>query len=204
MKLTCNVGFMSRRGMDRLYDLAESQGGYLTTAQAAQAAVSTRLLTYYASIGDIERVAHGVYRLNRFPMHRFGEAIAATLWAGPGSVVSHESALAVYGLGAAMPTVIHVTVPRRFRGTRPGVVVHVAPPTAGEMTVWDDVPVTSIVRTLTDVAVEGDPDLAVEAARDALRHGLTTPDQISSVLDGRPDAAGLAELLTANNLMTPR
>ena len=195
---------MAHRGLDRLYDLAELQGGYFTTRHAVEAGVSTRLLTYYAHAGDIERVAHGVYRLNRFPMHRCGEAIAATLWAGPGSVVSHDSALAVYGLGPAMSTVVHVSVPRRFRGTRPGVVVHVAPLTAGEMTVWDDVPVTSIVRTLTDAAAESDPALAVEAARDALHHGLTTPNQISVVVDGRPDAARLADLLTANNLTTPR
>jgi len=100
--------------------------------------VSTRLLSYYTPLGDIDRVAHGVYRLSRCPMHRFGEAIAATLWVGSGSVVSHDSALAVYGLGPAMPTVVHVSVARRFRGTRPGpgVVVHVAPLTAGEVTMW--------------------------------------------------------------------
>ncbi len=195
---------MAQRGLDRLYDLAESQGGYFTTAQAAQAVVSTRLLTYYAHAGDIERVAHGVYRLNRFPMHRFGEAIAATLWAGPGSVVSHDSALAVYGLSAAMPTAIHISVPRQFRGIRPGVVVHVAPLTAGETTVWDDVPVTAVVRTLTDVAAESDPALAIEAMRDALSQGLTTPDQIAASLAGRPDAARLGELLANANVTIPR
>lgn len=195
---------MAQRGLDRLYDLTESQAGYFATGQATQAAVSTRLLTYYAQAGDIDRVAHGVYRLNRFPVHRFGEAIAATLWAGPGSVVSHDSALAVYGLGAAMPTVIHVSVPHRFRGTRPGVVVQVAPLAAGEMTFWDDVPVTAVVRTLTDVAVESDPALAVEATCDALRQGLTTPDQIAASLAGRPDTARLGALLANTSVTIPR
>ena len=196
---------MAQRGLDRLYDLAELQGGYFTTRHAVEAGVSTRLLSYYTQVGDIDRVVHGVYRLSRFPIHRFGEAIAATLWVGSGSVVSHDSALAVYGLGPAMPTVVHVSVPRRFRGTRPGVVIHVAPLTAGEVTVWDDVPVTAVARTLTDVAAESDPALAVEAARDALRHGLTTPDQISVVLGGRPDAARLAcGPADRNNLTTPR
>ncbi len=184
-----------RRGLDRLYDQAESQGGYFATADAAGAGVSSRLLTYYTKAGDIDRVAHGVYRLSRFPTHRFGDAIAATLWAGHGSVVSHDSALAVYGLGPAMPVVIHVSVPRPFRGTRAGVVVHVVALAAAEVTVWDDVPVTSVPRTLTDVAVEGDPALAIDAARDALRHGLTTPDQISAALTGHPDRARLRDLL---------
>ena len=137
-------------------------------------------------------------------MHRFGEAIAATLWAGSGSVVSHDSVRAVYGLGPAMPTVVHVSVPRRFRGTRPGVVIHVAPLTAGEVTVWDDVPVAAVARTLTDVAAESDPALAVEAARDAIREGLTTPAQIAAFLPRRPDAARLGELLDADNATTSR
>lgn len=48
------------------------QGGYFTTADAAHAGVSSRLLTYYTNAGDIDRVPRGVYRLSRFPMHRFG------------------------------------------------------------------------------------------------------------------------------------
>jgi len=88
------------------------------------------------------------------------------------------TARTVYGLGPAMAAVIHVSVPRPFRGTRAVVVVHVVALAAGEaLTVWDDVSVTSVPRTLTAVAVEGDPALAIDAARDALRHGLTTPDQ---------------------------
>jgi len=65
--------------LGRLYDQAESQGGYFTTREAADAGVSTRLLTHYVGAGDIERIAHGVYRLTRFPAHRFGDAIAAAL-----------------------------------------------------------------------------------------------------------------------------
>jgi predicted transcriptional regulator of viral defense system len=45
---------------------------------------------------------------------------AVTLWAGPGSAISHESALAVYGLASAMPAAIHLTAPRSFQGRRAG------------------------------------------------------------------------------------
>jgi predicted transcriptional regulator of viral defense system len=186
---------MQGRGLDRLYDLAESHGGYFTTGRASEAGVSMRLLTHYVRAGDIDRVAHGVYRLARFPTHRFGDAIAATLWAGEGSVISHDTALAVYGIGPAMPAVVHVTVARPFRGRRDGVVVHLAPLGAGEVTVWDDVPVTSVERTLSDVAAEIDPALAAEAAHEAIRQGLTTPDRIAAQLGDHPDAARLHHLL---------
>src|SRR5712691_2441713 len=69
VRLTCSVSIVLERGLDRLYDVAESRGGYFTTRHAARAGVSSRLLSYYVAGGDIERVAHGVYRLARFPVH---------------------------------------------------------------------------------------------------------------------------------------
>lgn len=186
---------MHRRGLDVLYDQAESQGGYFTTRQAGEAGISTRLLTYYTKSADIERVAHGVYRVARFPMHRFGNEIAATLWVGPGSAVSHDSALAVYGLGGAMPAIVHVSVARAFRGSRDGVVVHTAPLPAEQTTVWDDVPVVSVARALVDVATDVDPSLARDAADEAIRRGLTTPDRIVAYLNGKSDADHLTRLL---------
>ncbi len=61
-----------------------------------------------------------------------------------------------------------------------------------------------LVRTLTDVAAESDPALAIEATRDALSQGLTTPDQIAASLAGRPDAARLGDLQANANVTIPR
>ena len=178
---------MQEKGIDVLYRIAEPQGGYFTTAQALEAGVSRRLLSHYAAHGDLERVSHGNYRLHRFPVHRFGALIATALWAGPGSAISHDSALAVYGLGAAMPAVIHVTVPGAFRGKRPGVVTHRASLSSAEITLRDDVPVTRVERTLSDVAVTGDPSLARDAAREAIERGLTTRARLSATVGEHPD-----------------
>jgi predicted transcriptional regulator of viral defense system len=178
---------MQDKGIDALYGIAEPQGGYLTTSQALEAGVSRRLLSHYAARGDLERVAYGIYRLHRFPVHRFGDLIATALWAGPGSAVSHDSALAVYDLGSAMPAVIHLTVPRAFRGKRLGVVIHSASLSPEEVTLRDDVPVTRVERTLCDVAVVGDPSLAREAAREAIERGLTTRARLSETVDEHPD-----------------
>ncbi len=173
--------------MDALYRIAEPQGGYLTTAQALEAGVSRRLLSHYAARGDLERVAYGIYRLHRFPVHRFGDLIATALWAGASGAISHDSALAVYGLGSAMPAVIHITVPRAFRGKRPGVLVHRASLPSAEVTLRDDVPITKVERTLCDVASTGDPSLARDAAREAIERGLTTRSRLSETVDEHPD-----------------
>ncbi|MBE7518321.1 MAG: type IV toxin-antitoxin system AbiEi family antitoxin domain-containing protein [Thermoflexaceae bacterium] len=191
---------MQANGIDALYGIAEPQGGYLTTAQAGEAGVSRRLLSHYAGRGDLERVAYGIYRLHRFPVHRFGELIATALWAGLGSAVSHDSALTVYGLGSAMPAVIHITMPRTFRGKRPGVVTHRADLSSAEIVLRDDVPVTRLERTLRDVAVTGDPSLARAAAREAIERGLTTRARLSATVDEHPDrdqARSILELKTS-------
>ena len=171
-----------------LYRLAEPQAGYFTTAQAQGDHVSRQQLWYLQQTGAIERAAHGVYRLTRFPAQRFEDLVVACLWAGPDAVVSHETALIVYGVGDAMPPTIHLTLPRRFRGRRPGITVHRAPLESEERTVRDAVPVTTVDRTLVDVAQRSDPDLADRAARAALATGLTTRSRLRRRLHGHEAA----------------
>lgn len=184
MSVTGIVTFMPAV-QERLYTLAEDQAGLFTTSQAEEAGISRRMLSHYARTGLIERRSHGIYRLRLFPHQRFEDLIETTLWAGEGSTISHESALAVYDLADAMPSLIHLTVPRRFRGKRAGVLVHRKPLTDSERTVREAVPVTTIERTVVDVLQDGDPDVARRAAIDALHAGLTTRNQLERALDSR-------------------
>ncbi len=100
--------------------------------------------------------------------------IVACLWVGEDAVASHDSALAVYELTDAMPAVIHITTPRRFRSRRPGVTVHTAPLSERERTERAGVPVTTVERTITDLLEHFGPDLATQAAEQALERGLVT------------------------------
>ena len=173
----------------RLFDVAERHGGYFTTAEALGTSISNRVLTHLVGRGVLERVAHGIYRLVAYPSHTHSDLLIATLWAGPGSAVSHESALAIYDVAQAAPPVIHLTVTRPFRGHRPGVRIHIADLPASATQVWDDVPVTSVERTLIDVARTSDPSLVRDAVHESLQRGLTTRNRLalalSQVNDGR-------------------
>lgn len=166
----------------RLFNLAERHGGYFTTQEALDASISNRLLTHFVSRGVLERVAHGIYRLVAYPGHPHADMLVATLWAGAHSAVSHESALAVYNLVQAAPPVLHVTVPQPFRGQRPGVRIHLADLKEGPTHVRDDVPVTSIERTLVDVARSSDRSLVREAVHESLERGLTTRRRLTVAL----------------------
>jgi predicted transcriptional regulator of viral defense system len=158
----------------KLTPLTGRRAGYVTTAQAAEVGVSRQQLSYLARTGSLERVAQGIYRLQRSPAQRFEDVIVACLWAGDDAVASHDTALAVYELTDAMPAAIHVSVPHAFRGRRPGVTVHAAPLGHGARTERAGVPVTTVERTIADVLVRSGAELASRAAEQALDRGLVS------------------------------
>lgn len=170
--------------IDVLYPLAERRAGHVTTAQAAGVGVSRQQLSYLARTGSLERVAQGIYRLRRFPAQRFEDVTVACLWVGDDATASHDTALTVHGLTDAMPAVIHVTVPRPFRGERRGVIVHTAPLADTDRTERGGVPVTTIERTITDVLGRSGDELALPAAEQALAQGLTTRRRLQAALRG--------------------
>jgi predicted transcriptional regulator of viral defense system len=170
--------------VQRIADLADAHAGYFTASEALVAGVSRRVLSHHVVTGTLERVEYGIYRLHRYPAGRFEDLVVVGLWAGADAAISHESALVVFELGEAMAAVTHVTVPRPFRGRRPGVIVHHAPLGSGERVLVDSVAVTSVERTLIDVAGSADPALAQAAARDALDRGLTTRRRLGRAVRG--------------------
>src|SRR5438105_5743568 len=109
---------------DGLYRTAEPQGGHCTSAQAAKSGFSRKLLWHYQKTHDFLRVAHGIYRLGRFPSSRFEDLFVAWLKCGPKSAISHESALALYNLSDVLPAQVHVTVPRTASRRRAGLRMH--------------------------------------------------------------------------------
>ncbi len=189
MKLATSVSFMQSTTSRVFYELAARHGGYFTAGEAAQAGISYRQLSYHVASGGLERVSHGIYRLVNYPAHPHGDMIAVTLWAGPDSAISYESALVVYGLASAMPPVIHLTAPASFRGRRHGVRIHPEKLASDERRLWDDVPVTTMERTLIDITRSGDRAFLHEAVRESLERGLTTRKRLARAISSREDRA---------------
>jgi len=189
MKVKSIFTFMASIG-DRLYELAEPQAGYFTTAQARTVGVSKQELYYLRQRGDLLKVAHGIQRLARFPATKHEDIVIACLWAGPDAVASHSTATVVYGIGDAMPVRIHVTTPWDFRGKRNGVVVHHAVLSDTEVSRRDGIPVTSPLRTIADVA-KGDVLGATDALSDALDRGLLNPADLSEGAELYPEVRTL-------------
>ena len=163
----------------QLYDIAEGQAGYFTTSQAAAAGVDRRRLAYFAHVDRIQRIHHGVYRLTQFPHSRHEDLVIAWLTTGPDSVISHESALLLYELSDVLPETIHVTVPRTAVRRRSGLRQHTNQISPADITQYEGLPVTTVPRTIADVALAGLSDeFVMQAAREAVRTGLVAPDRL--------------------------
>jgi predicted transcriptional regulator of viral defense system len=169
-----------------LYQIAEQQAGYFTAAQARQAGFSSSLLSYHLDAGRFERVRPRVYRLVQFPASSHEDLYVAWLHAGLDAVISHDSSLALYDLSDLLPDQIHVTVPRTASRRRRGLRLHTKHLAQEDVTHYEGLPVTTVLRTLVDVASAGLADEQVQQAiREALRRGQVTRESLLGLAASR-------------------
>jgi Protein of unknown function (DUF559) len=124
--------------LDQLRELGLSASG-----------VRTRVAT-----GRLHRIHASVYSLvPRELLKREGLYMAAVLACGPGAVLSHRSAARLHELRDWGYTRIEVTIPTRSTRAHPGVAVHRSTTlTDQDVTAVDNIPCTSVHRTLLDLA----------------------------------------------------
>lgn len=173
---------------DRLYALAERQGGYFTSADASALGYTTAHQHFHVKQGNWVRVDRGIYRLKRFPSSSHEDMIRWWLWSRKKGAISHESAAAVYDLGDVLPSKTHLTVPPDFRKkATAGVVLHKAPFDEKEVEMRDSCRVTTPLRTILDLAREHlDPERLTAVVKDAIRKGLVEKKTILYILSQMP------------------
>lgn len=178
---------------DALYRLAESQAGHFTTQQALATGMTRSTLRHHARPGGrYERIRRGLYRLRHFPTSPHEHVVAAWLpLRETDAVVSHDTALELYGLSDVIPDAVHISIPRATRGRRPrpGVRFHTVerPPTATEIRVVYGIPVTTPARTIVDALEMGAQLEQIElAVQQAIDRGLTTPRRLRTAASERP------------------
>lgn len=170
----------------QLYAIAERQAGYFSAPQARQAGFSKALLSHHVKSGRFLRLRRGVYRLAHFPEMPHADLFIAWLAAGEKAVVSHESALLLYGLTDLLPTEIHLTVPRTASRRLPGVRFHTAYLSPEEVTTRQGLPVTTVPRTLVDVLRSGVAEEWVrQAVQQALARGLVSATALHTAAQQR-------------------
>ena len=169
-----------RSRLDELLPLAEQNDGLVTASQARAIGILDSVLARLTQRGKLERVARGVYRIPYYPADRLSQYREAVLWVrsshGPKDIaLSHETALAVYGISDVNPSQVHITVPKgaRLRRRRPKwIVIHHGDLAGTDVTTHEGLPVTTVAKSVLHVVNEtGRLGLARQAIKDARREG---------------------------------
>lgn len=179
--------------LQKLFELAATQAGYFTAAQAHELGYSARSLVHHVAAGHFARVSRGFYRLGGVPTDSHEDVVAAWLkFASRRAVVSHETALALYALAPSRSHEVHLTLPRERRPrtaqSATAVKLHTTtvPLRRDEVANRFGVQITSPARTIADVAdIGADPSVVIEAAARALATGLVSPNELRTAVEHR-------------------
>src|SRR5436190_10383559 len=134
-------------------ELAATQHGVVARWQLRELGIGAKAIDHGLRRGGFHQLYRGVYAVGHTALSLHGHLIAAVFSAGPNAVLSHRSAAMLWGLLRDSRPVIDVSTPDRGRTSKKGVRVHrVRRFEAADLAVVDYVPVTSVARTLFDIA----------------------------------------------------
>jgi predicted transcriptional regulator of viral defense system len=188
-----NIG--SKENQRRLYELAETQGGYFAANQAEALGYGANKRNYHVSAGNWVREARGIYRLALFPRPERPDLLMWWLWSRdrsghPQGVYSCRTALSLHDITDLMPAKIDMTVPKHFRrGTPiPRILrLHYDDLKQDEIEKINGVPVTNALRTILDMwqSEEVSRDILRAALKEGIRLGKISSKQIKAASKSR-------------------
>ena len=182
----------------RIAELAHRFHGVVDAEQLRALGASRTQISKRLKSRRLVPLHRGVYAVGHRRLTKSGLWLAAVRALGPGAVLSHTQAAALWDLRPAPEGKIHVTVPPGGRAKRKGLIVHRTLDLPRDQTTSvDEIPVTTAIRTLADLAgTVGTPALqrAIEAAES--RQLLDVPSLLA-VSAGRPGAVAIRRFVEA-------
>ena len=186
----CPPGRTVERELARI---ASATHGVVTRSQLLGAGVSAHEIRSRVRSGGLIRVHRGVYRVGHMAPSTEATYLAAVLAAGDSALLSGRAAAYLLGLikGTAPRPEVIARTQRRIEGVRTH---RCRLLNAREAASFKGIPVTTVPRTLVDIASELSLDALARACHEAgVRYG-TTPRAVEAVLARRPNAPGAKKL----------
>ena len=183
----------SRTVESELDRIASSAHGVVTRSQLRLAGVTPQEIRSRVQRGGLLRVHPGVYRVGHRAPSTEATYLAAVLAAGDGAVLSGPAAAHLHGLvkGPAPPPEVTARTERRIEGVKTHRSRFL---TARDATRVRGIPVTTVPRTLVDIAAVLSAEALARACHEAGVRYRTTPAQVEAVLAGRPQRPGARKL----------
>ena len=192
----------------RILGLAEGQHGQVSRSQLLALGLGAGAIKHRVTVGRLIVTRRGVYSVGVGSATRERRWMGALLSCGRGAVLSHLSAAALWELRPVDPATIDVSIPRR--GTRPHDGIRVHRPRHLDRADVDRrywVPVTSVPRTLIDVAEVLSCRSLERAVDEAEFLKLLSEEELASALErnrGRTGAKRLRRTLDRHRPGTSR
>ena len=187
-----------------VWRLAARQHGVITRRQLEAAGFSSDQIDSRLARGRLHATWRGVYAIGRPQLTPLGWWMAAVLACGPNTLLSHESAAALWGIRGTKerrddestpPRVIHVSVPGSSTRLRTGIRVHRRSRLSrADHDEWERIPVTSPARTLIDVAPQLTEPEVEAAVNQADKLDRIDPESLRAALDKNRGVSGIATL----------
>jgi predicted transcriptional regulator of viral defense system len=135
----------------RVAALAGRQHGVVGRWQLQEIGLTERMIRTRVAHGGLNRLHRGIYAVGHRALTVESRWMAATLTHGPKAVLSHRSAGQLWGLYPRSEIAPEVTAPGSAK-TKGGIVAHRGSPATDEVGRMWGIPVTSVARTMFDLA----------------------------------------------------
>jgi hypothetical protein len=173
-----------------LAEMAVSSHGVVTRVQLLRAGITCEEIRQRTQNGSLQREHRGVYRVGHRARSVEATFLAAVWACGDGAVLSGRAAAYLWGLIKGRPPQPEVTAPSKHK--LEGVITHRA--RSIESTTHRGIPITTVARTLVDLASDLSLDALARACHEAGVLHDTTPKQVEAVLAKRPTTKGATNL----------
>lgn len=186
----------------RIALLANRQHGVVSWRQLIEAGFGRGAIDHRVRIGWLHRIHRGVFAVGHPPLTREARWMGAVLACGDGAGLSHASATALWDIRQYSGTWIDVTVSSRAgRAKRDRIRLHRSSAfTRDDITTRRGIPVTTIARTLLDVAATlSAAGLARTLEQTEIRR-LFDLSAVDQTLARHPGHRGAARLTRASSL----
>jgi very-short-patch-repair endonuclease len=184
----------SRDADQAIARLAARQHRMVARWQLLDAGLTKHAIDHRVRMGRLVIVYPGVYALGPHPLSARERWMAAVLAGGRHAVLSHRSAVELWGLRKPSRQWPHITLQSSRPKSETRIVWHAGRLRSGEVTRRHGIPVTTVARTLLDFAALAPRSELGAAFREAESKRWITPHRLGALVERNPRRRGARDL----------